>query len=278
MMNNSKNSILLVDPEFDPQTVSSCNLLLKVTEESFSYAIIDTDQRRLKVIFDMQECGPVFGALQQTLKNDSYLRLPFQKIKAAIFSPYQMNVPNVVFQQDEAAVYQNFFPAGLSGNLYTRNCEEFGFTTVFNMEKSIVNLIEMHLSGAELYHLHTPALKLAASSEQGLLLLDFTAGSFQAVLVENGKLIYLNNFEFAETAEFNYYILLIIKQLELDTKTINLQLSGIIHQEDPQYNCLRKYFSQLNFIYPPQLDIDQTLLDDMPGHYYSTLIAFDLCV
>ncbi|WP_219223330.1 DUF3822 family protein [Pedobacter antarcticus] len=277
-MNKSKNSILLVDPEFDPQTASSCNLLMKITGDSLSYAIIDVEKRQLKAVFDMQECDPAAGALLHTLKNDSYLQLPFQKIRAAVYTAYHLSVPDAVYQPEKAAEYSNFFPSGLSGNLYTRPCKEFGFTSVFNIEKSTVKLLEDHLPGAELFDQHAPALALAGHSDTSSLSLDFTAGSFHAVVLENGKLVYLNSFEFENTDEFNYFLLLIIKQLKLDTKIIQLQLSGIIHENDDTYNCLLKYFSQINFTQPPAGDIDHAILDDMPGHYYSSLIAFDLCV
>jgi len=55
-------------------------------------------------------------------------------------------------------------------------------------------------------------------------------------------------------------------------------ISGIIHEEDGYYICLQKYFSDIRFNLPPAGDIDHTILDDMPAHYYSSLLALDLCV
>lgn len=278
-MNNSKNSILLVDPDFDPQTASSCSLLIRITGDSFSYAIIDTDKKQLKAVFDIQEFDPTSNALRKLLKNDSYLQLPYLQVKAALFTPFQVNVPDEVFQTQETETYANFFPAGLTGNIYSRSSEAFNFTSVFHVEKPISKLLEDQFPGLDIFDQQTAILTMAKNQPAPQqLLLDFTANSFQILVLKEQQLIYVNHFEFDHSEEFNYYMLLLIKQLQLQAEEITLQLSGIIHENDAQYLCLKKYFNQIHFNTPPANNMDQTILEDMPEHYYSSLIALDLCV
>lgn len=277
-MSNSKNSILLVDPEFDPNTAPDCNLLLKITADSFSYAVIDKNSRQLKAVFDQQDCEDTVKELGLALKNDSYLRLPFREIKVSVYTPDTITVPNRFFNPQDLGSYTHFFSEEASGKLYTHPFARFGFTSVFKLEQFAEDTLNTYLYGALKYEQNAPVLALAPVAQNSSLLLDFTAGSFHALLLNKDKVLFQNNFQVENAEEFNYYLLLLIQELQLDTTAINVLLSGIIHQEDDCYNCLNKYFHQIHFNLPPADDIDHAILEDMPAHYYSTLLALDLCV
>ena len=109
------------------------------------------------------------------------------------------------------------------------------------------------------------------------LLLDFSVGSFNALYLQQQQVVFQQCYEIDNLDEFNYYLLLIINQLNINTKETNLHLTGIIHEGDDKYNCLLKYFSKADFIAPSN-DLNQQILDDMPAHYYSSLLALDQCV
>lgn len=277
-MSNSKNSILLVDPEFDPNTAPDCNLLLKITGDSFSYAVIDKNTMRLKAVFDQQECDDTATELASALKRDSYLKLPFREIKVSVYTPNTIAVPNEFFNTQDLNYYSNFFIEELSDTLYTRPFARFGFTSIFNLEEFIEKTLNEHMADAARYEHHAPVLALGSTVENTSLLLDFTAGSFNVLLLDQGRMIFQNTFQVENEEEFNYYILLLIQELKLNTATLHLLLSGIIHEDDQYHRCLQKCFTHCNFNLPPASDIDHAILDDMPAHYYSSLLALDLCV
>jgi hypothetical protein len=277
-MNNSKNSILLVDPEFDPSTAPDCKLLLKITADSYSYAVIDKHSRQLKAVFDQQECEDAAIELAAALKRDSYLGLPFQEIKVSVYTPNTLSVPQGLFKAQEVNSYASFFTEELSDILYARPFARFGFTSVFNLTSFIEETLDTHLAAAARYAHQAPVLALAEGLNETALLLDFTVGSFEVLLLEEGKLIFQNTYQMDNAEEFNYYLLLLIQELKLDSTTLKVLISGIINVEDANYTCLKKYFTHTHFNLPPATDIDQAILDDMPAHYYSSLLALDLCV
>lgn len=277
-MNKSKNSILLVDPEFDPSTAPDCKLLLKITADSYSYAVIDKHSHQLKAVFDQQECEDTTAQIAAAFKRDSYLRLPFQEIKVAVYTPNEVSIPNDLFKTHDLNSYASFFTEELSDTLYTRPFARFGFTSVFNLPSLMEETLDTHLASAARYAHHAAVLALAEHVEETALLLDFTAGSFDALLLDEGKLIFQNTFQMDNAEEFNYYLLLLIQELKLETATLKVLISGIINVQDANYNCLKKYFTHTHFNLPPVADMDQAILEDMPAHYYSSLLALDLCV
>jgi hypothetical protein len=277
-MNNSKNSILLVDPEFDPNTAPDCDLLLKITADSFAYAIIDKKSQQLKAVFDHQECDDVSSDLLFAFKNDSYLHFPYREVKVSAYTPNTIAVPDEIFNTGNLNSYANFFSEDQSDTLYTRPCPQFGFTSVFNLEKATEEVLNTYLGKAIRYEQNAPVLVLGYDLEDKSLVLDFTVGSFNALLIKNDKLIFQNSFQIENAEEFNYYILLLIQELCLKTDEISVKASGIIHEQDGYYSCLQKYFTDIKFNLPPASDTDQAILEDMPAHYYSSLLALDLCV
>ena len=120
-------------------------------------------------------------------------------------------------------------------------------------------------------------LVLAAQNKQSTLLLDFTASAFQAAYIADEKLIFQHYYPIENAAEFNYYLLLIISQLRLNAAHTEVQLSGIVHEGGEYYRAVEKYFKTILFNLPPAKNTDQKILDDMPAHYYSSLLALDLC-
>lgn len=274
---DNKNSILLVDPEFDLNTAADCDLLLKITPDSFSYAVIDKSSRQLKAVYDEQECNNVPETLAQRLKSDSYLSLAFKEIKAAVYTLNTISVPNELFDAEQLDHYAKFFTEEQSDNLYIRPFNTYGFTSIFTLSKFTEHTLATSLNNCKLYAQNAPVLALAANPEKTVLLLDFTAASFNALYTLGGKLVFQNQYQVDDAEEFNYYLLLINTQLKIDPANTEVQLSGIIHAGDDRYQCIEKYFGNIIFNLPPTNEIDHKILDDMPAHYYSSLLALDLC-
>lgn len=274
---DNKNSILLVDPEFDLNTAADCDLLLKITADSFSYAIIDKSCRQLKAVYDEQECDHVPETLAAKLKNDIYLTLPFNEIKAAVYTENTINIPDEFYDPDQLNQYTRFFTNDQSSNLYTRPFAGFGFTSVFSLQQFTEDTLATSLKNCRLYTQNAPVLALAPQSDKTVLLLDFTASSFNALYTAGEKLIFQNYYQIDNAEEFNYYLLLIISQMNINTALTAVQVSGIIHSGDGNYQCIEKYFNAITFNLPPDQEIDNKILDDMPAHYYSSLLALDLC-
>lgn len=275
---NSKNSILLVDPEFDPNTAGECTLLLKTTADSFSYAIIDKTCNQIRAVYDQQECEHVNEDLKAKLKNDSYLAIPFKEVKAALYTENTIAIPNDLFDYQNLDDYAKFFTSHQSDNLYTQTFANYNLTSIFTWNKSVEEAILFSLQNFQAFDHTAPVLALAKEKKAQTLVLDFTAKSFNAIYTSEGNLIFQNYYQIENSEEFNYYLLFIINQLGLQTADVTLYLSGIIHEDDTNYSCVSKYFKTISFIGASEMEIGDRILDDMPTHYYSSLLALDLCV
>jgi hypothetical protein len=272
---SKSNSILLIDPSFDPATATNCKLLIKVGLDSLSYAIVNKETNKISAVFDEQECEEPAKKLNERLKNDNYLQLAYQQVKIAIHTPNAIAIPNDLFNEKDLTAHTAYFTTPHSENLYTKKQSYFDFTTIFALPKTTAQILSTLKS--ENYQEHAGLLHLAEDAKNNVVCLDFSAGAMAIVYVKGGQLIFQQVFEISNTEELNYYLLLLINQLEINTAHTQLRLTGIIHETDEYYTCLQKYFNDIHFV-TVRTDLDQEILEDLPLHYYSNLLALDQCV
>jgi len=266
----SNNSLLLVDPDFKADASVNCHLLLKITNDSFSYAVINKDSDKINVIFDKQGCDDVEQDLKSAFETDSYLSHKYTAIKAAVHTSNFIFVPDEWFEADNFSVYSKFL--GSDEKLYTKHHNELGFSTLFSLDEKVEYKLP---ENTVVYPQSSPLLALSDHLSGDALLIDFTASSFNVLFVKDNKIRFQNHYD-AETAdEFNYFLLLMIEQLDL-TEFIPVYIQGIINEDDDYYNTLLKYFNNIHFFLPVGKQ-NSELLADMPKHYFSGLLALDLC-
>ena len=274
---NSKNSIILVDPDFDVDSADNCDLLIKVTTDNFSYAIIDRSKNCLMVLYDHQECKNVHSALSNLLKEDRHFDLPFRTVKASVFTRNTIAIPNDLFDSQKLNIYAKYFSTEQSEQLHLQNLPGQEFTSIFNLDHKMEELLITSFGISKVFDHTAPLIALSNFVTEKHLTLDFTVGSFCAVLSDCGKLLFENCYDTVDAEEFNYFLLLIIHQLELDKQPIKVSLSGIIHEDDEKFKAIKQYFNNIVFNIPNAEKLDNKILDNMPNQYYSSLLAFRLC-
>lgn len=267
----SNNSLLLVDPNFKADASANCHLLLKITNDSFSYAVVSRDTEEINIIFDKQGCEDVQQDLKSAFETDKYLSLNYGAVKAAVHTSNFIFIPDEWFDDENLAVYAQYL--GSDAKVYTKHNKALGFNTVFCLNDEV----KTHLpEKADLFPHSEPLVALFNHLADEALLIDFTAVSFNVLYTRDKKIVFQNHYESETAEEFNYFLLLMIEQLGLND-SIPVYIQGIINEDDEHYNCLLKYFNQLYFFFPAGKQ-NSELLADMPKHYFSGLLALDLCV
>jgi len=266
----SQNSLLLIDPNFKAESSVNCNLLLKITNDSLSYAVLSNNHEEIHVIFDKQGCTDVEQELKKAFEIDAHLGLNYKNIKVAIHTNSFVFIPDEWFDANKTAVYANYLST--VGKIYTKHHEVLGFNTVFSLDEHLEQQLPKQ---ADVYSQSAPLLALSKHLADQALLIDFTSVSFNVLYLKDKQVQFQNHYPSETAEEFNYFLLLIIEQLELD-ESIPVYLQGIINEDDDYYNCLLKYFNQLYFFLPTAQQ-NSELLADMPKHYFSGLLALDLC-
>ncbi len=275
---NNQNSILLIDPKFDPSTSIDCSLLVKLGIDSFSYAILNKESNKVVAVFDAQELVDSAKKLIDRIKTDVYLGLVFKEVKIAAYTENHIAIPSEFYERESVNLNTIFFPGAQSGKVHTTTHSNFGFTSIFSFSSLTEELINQSFEHSKKYAQYAALLKLAESNTDTAILIDFTVRSMNMLVIIEKKVVFQKCYEIENVEEFNYYLLLIANQLSINLNNTSVYLSGIIGQEDQKYECLKKYCSNIHFLDFVDSSLDQQVIDDMPAHYYTTLLALDQCV
>jgi hypothetical protein len=283
---NNNNSILLVDPNFNPNAAIHCNLLLKITADSLCYVIVNTESNRVEVLYDRQNFQDQKNELMRLLHADPYLRLSFNTVKICSYTINSISIPNDFYNGAMLDSYAPYFtePEHYSSVVNSIVIPTREFKTIFLFPQVIEDAMNRYWPDAKKFEQTAPLLSDPKTQVSDLnggagydLMVDFTAGSFFAMLMRNGDPIFQNFFLTEDADEFTYYLLLIFKQLQLDPAQIDVLISGIINEGDPQQKVLQQYFRSVKWNVPPAENLENTILEDMPAHYYTSLLALQLC-
>ncbi|MBY0543049.1 MAG: DUF3822 family protein [Sphingobacteriaceae bacterium] len=272
---NINNSILLIDPTFDASMTPACSLLVKIGIDSFSYAIINKSTEQVIALYDEQECNISQLNLTERFEKNSYLSLPYQQTKIAIYTNDEISIPNDIFDETSVESHSKLMKNNTVIHLFQQN--HFGFTTIFGLDKSLQDILTSQLSNLKMYSHNAGLLAIAEDSKNDQLFLNFSVNSFTALFIKDQKVIFQKCYETENIEELNYFILLLIHQLNILTTEVTIRLSGIINENDSKHLCLQKYFNIIEFV---KLDTELSLqiLEEMPAHYYINLLALDQCV
>jgi hypothetical protein len=271
---NNNNSILLKHPAFDPSTASACNLLVKIGIDSFSYAIIDKPTQQVMALYDEQECDSSSLDFDKLFKKNELLSFSYQQVQIACYSDNEMSIPNALFDEKSVELHTKLMKNNTVVNQFQQ--KHFGFTTIFGLEKNVQSAIDSRFSKVKTYSHYAGLLALAENIKETSLFLDFSANSFTTLFVKDEQVIFQKCYETVNIEELNYFILLLIHQLNTPTSEIAVHLSGIIHLDDHKHQCLQKYFSKIDFLKLAS-EMNVGILENFPAHYYVNLLALTKC-
>jgi hypothetical protein len=272
----NKNSILLIDPNFEPNHSSNLTLLIKIGIDTFSYSIADEDRKLLYAVYDEQECEDGMEKFKERLATDAYLKLHYKLVKAAIYTPNLVFVPKAIFDEKQVNLYTQFFVDTDLKKIYIQSSEQQQFNYVFGIPSTFEDLISATWENVSLLPHEAGLLENVAESNHNQLIIDFTVGSFQLLYLKDKQLNFAQHYQFDGIDELTYYLLLIISQLGINTKQMSLKVCGIIHQGDDKWNLLAQHFNNIDLLVITN-SIDANILDDMPVHYYTSLLALQQC-
>lgn len=272
----SNNSILLIDPNFEPANSINLNLLVKIGADTFSYAIIDNEQKLVHAVYDEQECESGYEKLKERLKTDAYLTLAYKNVKVATYTQNIIFVPQELFNENEVALHTKFFAEADAQNVYVQPSLQQNIHTIFSIPQSLEKVINENWSNSIKLQQNSGLFELANQIIGEGIIIDFTVGSFQFLYLKAGKIAFTQSYQFEDIEELTYYLLLIVNQLDIDAKQTIIKTSGIIHEDDSKWKVLLQYFNKVELL-SISSDLDTHILDDMPAHYYTSLLALQQC-
>ncbi len=231
------------------------NFLGQVPADNANNTIVMLDTKSgITILFFSEETLPAIQIYKRVSSINEmvfgYLKtFPLSKKKVVINSPFFSVFPpdhlNLI-NKDELAnslFKTEDFEVEISNHLPA-------FHFLFLVDKDLKRKKTLNLPFASFYHAAQlfllQSIELKSEAPQ-IVNLDIQEGFFYASMFQDGELKLINSYSFSDINEFGFYSLGIIKNLDFDSKSLILNLSGNVADDSPMYSLLKKYITNIRF-------------------------------
>lgn len=120
-------------------------------------------------------------------------------------------------------------------------------------------------------------IKYDDHSHEKMMFCNFDQGILHVVVTLKRSVLYYNQFAVQESQDCLRFVMLVFKELELSQKKTKLLVWGLLKQNSPHVELLRKYIRNISFgDRPTYLNVGYEF-DEIPDHQYFDVMNILLC-
>jgi len=250
------------DPEFNPEQAGDNVLLMLITGNMFSFAVIQPDSTKVLVWGDQYSIAEL--SEPTTLKQ--VLLAKYQDVKIAIQSLSFTIIPKELFNNDYITEYGQFVAKKPTDSILVNKLDTNNYV-VFNVTEEVAAAISAHFSLNGVYFsgkTWIAGVNFARPYNQPLYL-NVEGNILQILYFKDAKLVFYNCFEFNNGDEVMYYTILVANELNLNLDSTSVILSGDVSLSDKKIQRINEllpkvYFNQNHVVELPDGFITHQIL------------------
>ena len=241
------------------ETNTHKKLSIQVSLNGLSFCILNQDANRIeyfkKISFEKQ-LDPIklLSKIELTYEQEKELNQSVDEISLVFSNSLFSLVPSELFDENHAASYLKFNTRILKTDFITFDQVTEDMVNVYIPYANITNYFFDKYGEFEYKHglsiLIESLLKLPTDTTGPKVYLHTHSNFYELVVIENGKLLFANCFEFDTKEDFLYYLLFTAEQLSLDPEKFELILLGDINKNSPAYKMAWDYIKNISFMGP----------------------------
>ncbi|CAL66796.1 DUF3822 family protein [Christiangramia forsetii] len=234
-------------------------LSIQVSLNGLSFCILNQQDNKIiyfkKIQFEKQlDPIKVLSKIEITYEQEESLKQPVDEVILLFSSSLFTLVPEELFDEDNAASYLKFNTKILKTDFIAFDKINSEIVNIYIPYANIINYFFDKYGEFEYRH----SLSVLIESLLGLenkklkpqVYLHSHLNSYELIVIENGKLIFANSFEYDTKEDFLYYLLFTAEQLNLDPHEFELILFGEISKDSEEYKIAWNYIKNISFMRP----------------------------
>ncbi len=278
------------DDRFDEEKLHQYELLIQLGIRDLQLAIVDTQDSRLLffedyVLGDLSSHQQLFDLFKVLFDSHPVLQAGFWKeVRVSIKNTKFVQVPGVLYLEEAALEYLQFNAQVDSNREVVLACRnlQIDAVTVFAIQKDLFDWFKTLYTNTALRVVHQSTaliegvLNYAKGTEKTPLYVYVDRFKLHILAVQNGKLIYYNQFLIKQFSDYVKYIMLVMKGLSFDQNTSEVVLWGYIGKNSPHYQEFVKYVRNVSFGERPSYLKFGYLFDEVQEHHFFDLYSTHL--
>lgn len=239
----------LKETNTDPNTNQDLRLSVQIALTGLSFLQTDLDGKLVDLVEKTFEQAmtpeDLLFELSVVLDQPGWNR-DYSKIDVVYATDTATTIPAALFDPDKASEYLKFNTRILSNDFIDHDkLDSLDLIVVYVPFVNINNYLFERFGSFEYFHAYTLLLKqvqqLVGHSKQPMAYVHILPDLFQCILMDQGKLVLINQFRYQTPEDFIYYLLFCLEQHGLDPNSIATTLMGQIDLEDPLYEIAYRY-------------------------------------
>lgn len=279
------------DDHFNVDHISRYHLLLKLDETKLKFCITDDESGRclflehISLDKSLSSTGRI-GLLERIYDEHHFLKAGFWKsVKLVISSRHFTFIPAPLFDPNELESYLSLstrFQPELDELAYYAH-QNSEAVCAFSINRQLAQWFRETYPSIQVQFIHNTspliegALHNTMPDLEKQLFLFADEDQLTGIVTYKGKLEFCNVFTFNSPEEFLYYVLWIMRELEMDPNSNNLILFGEVTEESPLYKKLYEYVRNIGFGDKPSFLKFSYQFDEVNDHRYLDLYCMHLC-
>ncbi len=233
-------------------------LSIQVSLNGLSFCILNQKENRIgyfkKKKFEKQ-LDPIklLKEIELLYENDEKLNEDVDEVKLIFYNSLFTLVPENLFDENNASDYLKFNTRILKTDFIAFDKLKAEMVNIYIPYANITNYFFDKYGEFEYKHslsiLIESLLDLPKETEPKVYLHSYSS-NYELVVIQNGKLIFANSFEYETKEDFLYYLLFTAEQLNLDPDIFELILLGDLSKDSEEYKMAWNYIRNISFLGP----------------------------
>ena len=262
----------LVDESFDLKKSNTCHLSILVTENSTSYAILDTNTNKYLVLKQIP-----------FIKEDDILTsfrelgvTSFRSVTCAVSHNKFALIPSALFDDENKESLLGFnHPMSSEEKIHSDTVRSLDAKNLFSLSRTLESTVRKQFPNVHFIHNSTPfieGLLVQNKNNSGKkVFADFASDHFTVAILDGRELLFSNAFSYKTAEDIAYYMLFVYEQLHLNPEVVELILSGAIEKTAKEHSLLYNYIHHVKFAVRPDGFQYSYKFHDIQGHNFFSL-------
>lgn len=234
-------------------------LSIQVSLNGLSFCILNKEDNKIiylkKVEFEKQlDPVKVLNRIEQLYLQEKELKFEVDEVVLLFNNSLFSLVPTALFDENNAASYLKFNTRILKTDFIAFDTINEDIVNVYIPFTNIINYFFDKYGEFEYRHslsvLIESLIDTSGDSNMIRAYLHAQKNHYELIIIENGKLIFANSFEYDTKEDFLYYLLFTAEQLNLDPQKFDLILLGEINKDSKEYIMAWDYVKNISFLGP----------------------------
>lgn len=278
--------LYLIDDDFQSQQAAKCDLLVHIGLETFQYAIIDNGREQLKALAEFEIPAvhsqiELLTAIENLPESSRQFKYSFNRIKISFDTFHYTFIPVDLYKEENEQEYAKFIGATFESDVMVNTIRSTNIKNVIAIDSQLKQALNGIFQKPRIFNQASSFIegikKTHNKDQASSLFIDINSKHIQLAWLKNSELMFYNTFDCINADEFNYYLLNVLEQLDIDAEQTQVVLSGKIMSNDDFHQRVEKYFNRIDFADSRLLVKYPERFENVSPQAYFSLISLDLC-